>query len=456
MQLQVMTPEMYALADELGHVKRLECYATLNRFNALYAIQRAGSGHIGSSFSSAEIITWMHLEHPDIAFFSSKGHDAPLFYASLASIGRIPMDKLRHLRRPGGLPGHPELRTPGIIAHSGSLGMGISKAKGLIRANRLKGETQRVAVLLGDGELQEGQIWESLIDCDFEELIIIVDRNRLSTAAEPNLPHLLPRLRAFGYVVEADGHDFKDLESALAVQGSPLIIVANTTKGCDVSFMENQGEYHSGALDSNQYEAAARELYEIIKGYLPNVWYRTDDISTRNRGSGNPLINAYGAALADPIGLNPAVVVLDADLAGDCGLNGFRERFPQRFIECGIAEQDMVSQAGMLAAQGFAPIVHSFAAFLTRRANEQIYDNCHQKLPVVYVGTLAGILPDGPGPSHEALDDVAIMRTMPNMEIFEPTTVEDVPIVLNYAVNQAHGPVYIRFAANPAEMVRRA
>jgi transketolase len=115
----------------------------------------------------------------------------------------------------------------------------------------------------------------------------------------------------------------------------------------------------------------------------------------------------------------------------------------------------MVSQAGMLAAQGFVPIVHSFAAFLTRRANEQIYDNCHQGLHVVYVGTLAGRLPDGPGPSHEALCDLELMATMPGMEILEPQTAEEVELALNYAVNQAEGPVYLRLAANELERVRR-
>ena len=115
---------------EVGRLSRFErayAYAALNRLNVLYMVKRAGSGHIGSSFSSMEIITWMMLEHPEITFFSSKGHDCPAFYVNLIALGKLPFDMLHRLRRVGGLPGHPELRTPGIVASSGSLGMGTMR-----------------------------------------------------------------------------------------------------------------------------------------------------------------------------------------------------------------------------------------------------------------------------------------------------------------------------------------
>jgi transketolase len=454
MQLQFAPLDVYRMADALPKWKRLACYAALNRFNALYAIQRAGAGHIGGSFSSADIITYMHLEHPEIAFFSSKGHDCPLFYASLVATGALPLEMLAKLRRVGGLPGHPELGTPGIVAHSGSLGMGISKAKGLIRANRLRGIKQRVAVLLGDGELQEGQVWESLIDCDLRELTVIIDCNLLSTEARPHFggPSLLTKLYGFGRVAGFNGHRFLDMEGILRVD-EPLIIMAGTIKGKGVSFMEGKSQYHSGALTTDEYNAAVSELWATIQGYLPDARTCIDCRPKRERQP-NALIAAYEAALWN-LAADQRVVVLDADLAADCGLTRFRELCPSRFIECGIAEQDMVSQAGMLAAQGFVPLVHSFAAFLTRRANEQIYDNCHQELRVVYVGAMAGRLPDGPGPTHEALADVALMRTMPGMEILEPRTPADVDKALHYTVNQAEGPVYLRLVANDVERMRR-
>jgi transketolase len=139
-------------------------FATLCRINTLYMIARAGSGHIGSSFSSLDIVSWLHLEEMQQGdlFFSSKGHDVPGLYAALIGLGRLPFTSLHQLRRLGGLPGHPDVGTPGMVTNSGPLGMGISKAKGMVRARRLAGEKGRLFVMTGDGELQEGQFWESL------------------------------------------------------------------------------------------------------------------------------------------------------------------------------------------------------------------------------------------------------------------------------------------------------
>src|SRR6476661_5965398 len=153
-------------------VARTEAFAALARINTLYMIAGAWSGHIGTSFSSLEIMSWLFLnELRDLGrgprdcdiFFSSKGHDAPALYTVLIGLGLLPEDKLHQLRRINGLPGHPHVETPYVQANTGSLGMGISKAKGMALANRLTGTSRRVFVLTGDGELQEGQFWESLV-----------------------------------------------------------------------------------------------------------------------------------------------------------------------------------------------------------------------------------------------------------------------------------------------------
>src|SRR5207248_1035420 len=145
----------------------------LARVNALYMIAAAGSGHIGSSFSAMDIVSWLYLNElrrPDAntsaafgdLYFSSKGHDVPGLYAVLIGLGDLDFDLLHQLRRLGGLPGHPDVSTSGVVTNTGSLGMGVSKAKGMVEANRLLGRDQRIFVLTGDGELQEGQFWESL------------------------------------------------------------------------------------------------------------------------------------------------------------------------------------------------------------------------------------------------------------------------------------------------------
>src|SRR5918992_4021063 len=174
-------------------VRKAEAFAALARINTLYMIAGAWSGHIGTSFSSLEIMSWLFLnelrdldkgpQHCDI-FFSSKGHDAPALYSVLVGLGLLPEEKLHQLRRLHGLPGHPHVETPFIQANTGSLGMGISKAKGMAIANRLAGAPRRIFVLTGDGELQEGQIWESLGSAANRRLgenVAILDHNKLQS-----------------------------------------------------------------------------------------------------------------------------------------------------------------------------------------------------------------------------------------------------------------------------------
>ena len=168
---------------------RVRAFAALARINTLYMIAGAWSGHIGTSFSSIEIMSWLFLnELRDLdkgpaacdVFFSSKGHDAPALYNVLIGLGLLPADKLHELRRLHGLPGHPHVETPYVQANTGSLGMGISKAKGMAIANRLAGRERRIFVLTGDGELQEGQLWESLgsaVTRGLGEIVAIVDHN---------------------------------------------------------------------------------------------------------------------------------------------------------------------------------------------------------------------------------------------------------------------------------------
>ena len=173
-------------------------------------IARAGSGHIGSSFSSLDIISWLLLEEmcEEDIFFSSKGHDAPGYYSALIGMGRLEFDFIHKLRKIDGLPGHPDIGTPEIVTNTGSLGMGVSKAKGMVFANRLAKRPGRVFVMTGDGELQEGQFWESLISAvnfGLHEITVIVDHNKLQSDTfvknVSDLGDLEAKLNAFGWCV---------------------------------------------------------------------------------------------------------------------------------------------------------------------------------------------------------------------------------------------------------------
>src|SRR5512134_1901400 len=231
LELQFVPPdELGRLLDaNASDVARASAFAALARINTLYMIAGAWSGHIGTSFSSIEIMSWLFLNEirdlskgPKAAdiFFSSKGHDAPALYSVLIGLGLLPDEKLHQLRRLHGLPGHPHVETPYIQANTGSLGMGISKAKGIAIANRLAGHQRRVFVLTGDGELQEGQFWESLgsaVNRGLSEIVAIVDHNKIqSDTWVENVSHLgdiEAKFRAFGWhVVRCDGHDVAALE----------------------------------------------------------------------------------------------------------------------------------------------------------------------------------------------------------------------------------------------------
>jgi transketolase len=217
-------------------------FAAATRLNALGMIHLAGSGHIGSSFSSLDVVSYLLLEHleGDDVYFSSKGHDVPGYYAAMLGLGRLDWSLVSRLRRLGGLPGHPDISVPGIAFNTGSLGMGIAKAKGLIRADRLAGRDRQVVVMTGDGELQEGQIWESLATAardGMRELTVIVDHNRLQSdmavARVSDLGDIEAKFAAFGWAASrCDGHDLAQLREALvAPADGPRVIVAETVKG---------------------------------------------------------------------------------------------------------------------------------------------------------------------------------------------------------------------------------
>ena len=475
--------------------ERAALFADLCRLNTLSMISYAGSGHIGSSFSSLDIVTWLLLNElrgyngavgkQDDLYFSSKGHDAPGLYAAMIACGYLPADNVMKLRRLGGLPGHPDVGTKHIVANTGSLGMGISKAKGMAFADRQLGRERRIFVMTGDGELQEGQIWESLqaaANRKLGNIVVIVDHNKLQsdtwvedTSALGDLP---AKFAAFGWhVSRCDGHDFAAFASALdAVRGvpdRPKVIIADTVKGKGVSFMESTalkpGEtlyrYHSGAPSAEDYQKATGELIDRANQVLGSVGAEPVRLRAEPRAlppKSQPksqvterLIPAYTEALINAADQDPRIVALDGDLVLDTGLIPFRERFPSRFLECGIAEQDMVSQAGGMALQGLLPIVHSFACFLASRPAEQIYNNATERTKVIYVGSLAGVLPSGPGHSHQMVNDISILGSIPGMELVEPCCAAEVAPLFEYLVSAQSRSGYLRLVSIPCEIPYR-
>jgi transketolase len=475
--------------DDLGLL------ADMCRANALVAVKRAGSGHLGSSFSAMDVVVhlfYAELNTVDVGFddpgrdvyFSSKGHDVPGLYAVLHSLGVLPPEKLLQLRRLGGLDGHPDVGVPGIEANSGSLGMGISKGRGMAWAKRFLGRGGRVVVMTGDGELQEGQNFEGLQAAAAHgqgNLWVVVDRNELQSDKPTDeilpLGDLGAKFRAFGWhVASCDGHDHDALDQVFTAFRSaadvPKVLVANTVKGKGVSFMEHPralreggGTYrwHAGAPDDESFARAYEELIARIRVRLPDLRLTPVDrggelsegepesgIATRHGVTDEYVADAYGKGLLELAERHHEVVVLDADLASDCRIRPFELAQPERFHESGIAEQDMVSAAAGMARQGLLPVVNSFAAFLAARANEQIYNQASEQSKVIYALHYAGLIPAGPGKSHQSIRDVSLLAALPNMTVVQPANSEETRTLLRWAVEQATGSVALRLAIGPS------
>jgi transketolase len=480
-------PLRYVPFQELERIRSLDAdpvdraasFADACRLNALYMIERAGSGHPGTTFSSLDVVSWLHLEvlGDGDRYFSSKGHDAPGLYAVLAALGRLDFDLIHRLRRLDGLPGHPDVAaTPEVVTSTGSLGMGISKARGFVLADRLLGRSGRVYVLTGDGELQEGQFWESLqptANRGLHEITVIVDRNEVQSdtwvSEVSDLGDLKSKVASFGWAVaECDGHDLAALRDTLAAledEERPKLVVAHTRKGGGVSFMEPEAHlphsdtalygYHSGAPTPDEYERAVEEIRGRLDARLDEVGAKPVELVeaeppahvSAGAAVRQQLVPAYGDALLAAAEREPRLVALDADLRYDCGLVDFRLRHPDRFFECGIAEQDMVSQAGAMALAGLLPVVHSFACFLSTRPNEQIYNNATEGTKVIYVGSLAGLVPGGPGHSHQSVRDISALGAVPGMALLEPSSESETRAAVDWAVHHAPGSVYLRLVS---------
>jgi transketolase len=272
----------YPLTNDAEELKEI---ARELRIDILKMLNRAKSGHSGGSLSAIDIITCLYFsrlrhdpadpewEDRDI-FFLSKGHGCPAQYAALARTGYFPKEALKKLRRADGiLSGHPDRKlTPGVEASTGSLGHGISIAVGMAMADKLDKKTRRIFCMLGDGEMQEGQVWEALM-CGahhgLDRLTAILDHNEIETDGYcrdiMNIDPVGRKLEGFGWrVVEIDGHDFpqilKAIDTAGTVPGKPTFIWAHTVKGKGVSFMEGQAKYHGVAPTDEELEKALLEL----------------------------------------------------------------------------------------------------------------------------------------------------------------------------------------------------
>ncbi len=439
-------------------ITTLQTIANRLRVHSLRSTAEAGSGHPTSCLSAAELMSavFFHAMRFDPAnpahpnndrFVLSKGHAAPVLYAALGEAGALPVDELLSLRKMSSdLEGHPTPRIPWVGAATGSLGQGLSVGVGMaLNGKRLEKADYRVYVLLGDGEMAEGSIWEAAAFASYyqlDNLIAIVDVNGLGQSQRTMYNHdvevYAKRFAAFGWdVYTVDGHNLGEVVSALdtarQAKKHPSMIVARTVKGKGVSFLEDREGWHGKPLKKgDELENALREVSSNGKagpfpvahpsasvaaagatpGAFPSPTYQLGDkVATRF---------AYGTALAKLGGIDSRVVVLDGDTKNSTFAETFMKAHGERYFECFIAEQNMVGAAVGLAACGKTPFVSTFAAFLTR-AFDHIRMAAISGVSIKYAGSHCGVSIGEDGPSQMGLEDLAMMRAIPNSTVLYPS-----------------------------------
>ena len=413
---------------------------------------KAGSGHPTSSMSAADImaVLFFHEMRHDPSdpsnpysdkFILSKGHAAPGLYVVMAESGYFPLEELTTLRETGSrLEGHPTTRLPGVIAATGALGQGLSLGIGLALAGKLDGLDYRVYVLMGDGEINEGQVWEALLSAPnykLDNLCAIIDRNRLQQSAwckdimdtEP----LKEKLEAFRWRVrEIDGHDFDQIldgfEFARSSNGGPTMLLAKTVKGKGVSFTEDVLDLHGKALSKEEEKRALEELalpdygsgrpvFSIKRPSPKDIQSRDPsfDIEKPEYDLGYEIATreAYGRALAKMGRVNPRIVVLDGDVSNSTFSNVFKKEFEDRFFDFGIAEQNMISAAVGFAKAGKIAFANSFGRFF-ERAYDQIEMAAYSRANIKVAGSHCGVSIGEDGVSQMALADLSFMRAIPD------------------------------------------
>lgn len=462
-------------------IDTLEKLAKLIRYLILASTTEAGSGHPTSSLSATDLMTALlfggifrfdvdnpeHQNNDRLIF--SKGHASPLFYSLWTAAGKLEERELMSLRKFGSpLEGHPTVAFPYVEAATGSLGQGLSIGLGMaLNARYIDKLPYRTYVLLGDSEMSEGSQWESLQIAShykLDNLIGILDVNRLGQRGETMYGHDLDaykkRIFSFGWeTILIDGHSFDDIldayKRACQVSDKPVMIIAKTIKGKGVSFLEDKNGWHGRALKKEEFKEALKELGpvdESIRGVIPRpkdlkpseqmpqeaqeISYRMDKpVATRK---------AYGNALVRIFPQFPGMVVLDAEVSNSTFSEIFREKYPERFFEMYIAEQNMVGTALGLSCRGKIPFISTFAAFFTR-AFDQIRMSQYSgaRANIKFAGSHAGVSIGEDGPSQMGLEDIAMFRTVLNSVVLYPSDAVSTEKLVEEAAKHV-GIVYMR------------
>ena len=478
--------------------------ARLMRGYDLICLAAAGSGHSGGTLSIMDITAALYLhvarldpenpqwEERDRIVWSA-GHKAPSLYLGLGMAGFYDVKDVATLRKLGSpFQGHPHwLKIPGVEVSTGSLGQGLSIAVGIALGLRLNKSQSHVYCIMGDGEQQEGQIWEAVMEgghFQLDNLIGIVDRNRLQIDGwvrdVMNVEPLAEKYRSFGWeVLEIDGHEMEEIVAAFnrasQIQGKPVVIIANTVKGKGVSFMEDIAGWHGkpptvdemqrglteleldGKLPVNEMLETARtyqkkmdvELNARMPHFRRDYWWNTDELM---RVEMQPTRKGFGTALREH-GSDERIVCLGLDISGSITISDFYDKNPERknrWFSVGIAEQSAVCVAAGLAREGKIPVFGTYGTFAAGRCLDQIRTTvCYGELNVLIVGAHGGVSVGPDGATHQALEDLFQICSLPNMNAVVPCDMIETKKATEHLLFKVHGPKYIRFAREATPIV---
>ena len=430
--------------------------AKLVRKWCLISTTEAGSGHPTSCLSAADLTTVLFdryfrydINNPlnlyNDHFVLSKGHAAPLLYTLFGMAGAYPLEELKTLRKFGSrFEGHPVPKYKYADAATGSLGQGLSVGAGLALAGKREGYGSKTYVLTGDGELAEGQIWEAANFAAHEKLdnlVAILDINRLGQSQETMFGHRIreyvKKFKAFDFeVITINGHNYEEINQALQETQSPnrkpFAIIAKTFKGYGVSFLKNKDGWHGKALKKEELEKALKQLepinndlrFELKKPAqtkLPaKAGVTTATTSNFEQGKEYATREVFGDELAKLGEHNKEIYALDGDVMNSTFTQTFKKAHAERFVECYIAEQNMVSVAAGLSRMGKIPFVATFAAFLTRAA-DQVRMARVSEANIKFVGSHVGVSIGEDGPSQMGLEDISLFGTIPDCVVLQPS-----------------------------------